>query len=164
MMTPLLRLLCLAPLAAIACSHAASDPAPASATWTDERFDDMTALAIGRTLDPETRAQTLADLRAGKRTLDQYIDTLVRDPALSREVVPHLILGWLDFGPYSFILPVLQKDEIDGVTIYRLKTRGNLPGRPCKPAEAVEVAPWWALTPRSRTVSATCVNGGNSAM
>ena len=137
-----LRLLC---LAAVACSPAASDPAPASPTWSDERFDDMTALALGRTLDPPTRAQTLAALRTGKLTLEQYIDTLVRDPAMSREIVPHMILGWLDFGPYSFILPVLQKDEIDGVAVYRLKTRGNLPGKPCKASEAVDVAPWWDL-------------------
>lgn len=146
-MPMLARALTIAVVVAQLAACKSKGPAPAAAPppeLTAERLDDLTSLAIGRTLEPARRAETLARLKAGSLTIDALIDELLRDPSFARETVPHLLLGWLDFGPYSFIIYPLYKEEIDGVPVY-YQARVAGARRKCKLSETIDVHPWWDL-------------------
>ena len=120
---------------------------------TAERLDDLASLAIGSPLDPGRRQTVLAQLRSGALSIDRFADELVHDPQFSREIAPHLLLGYLETGPYSFVIFTLIKDQIDGQTVY-FQSRAGGARTKCTLAQTVEVAPWWDLTTKVRVCPA----------
>lgn len=138
-------LLALALLAAGCTKQAPPEPAPAPAPAAaaakapsiEGLVDDLSMLAIGRTLDEPKRAETIAALRDHEQTIDQYIDTLVHDPRFANVVVPHVLFGEIDLGPVTYTaMTPLRSEEVDGKKVYFYRDS-------CKPADTVEVAPWW---------------------
>jgi hypothetical protein len=128
-------------VAGSACKSAPKPPQPAAvvASADAELIRTLAVLATSRMPSPADVDAVKREITAGRTTYSGYIERLLENESLATEVVPLVILrqflGQDAMGaPGGF--PLSKTDGPD--PIYYLYD-------PCKPADAVEVKPWWSL-------------------
>ncbi len=73
--------------------------------------------------------------------LDRYIDDLLNDDRFARNVAPRMLVPYLiQYSGTEEYNQELAVDDASGTPVYFLPHQGK-----CKPKEAVDVHPWWAL-------------------
>lgn len=127
--------------------HTADPPvraAPAApgarATADPELLRTLAVLATRHEPPPAELAATRQALAAGQLTVAGYVDRLVASGEFAADVAPLAILRHL-----------LSEDALSAPSRFVLsRTEGDRPiyylgDRPCKPAKAIRVRPWWDL-------------------
>ncbi len=132
-------------LAAVACTNAGSKPppaqqapAPTEAPSTARLLRTM-ALLVGGTTDAASLASWATRIDADAAQLDKYVDELVTNERLAKEIIPSMIFGSFVNVRNYYAVPsafVLKHEGSDKPLYLRA---------PCERATAVAVRPWWNL-------------------
>ncbi|MBA3395936.1 MAG: hypothetical protein H0T89_25115 [Deltaproteobacteria bacterium] len=127
-------------LGVAACSSAASNPQPTTATEDTVALLGSMATLVGVVADPPHLTKWARKIDGGQVPLASYIDELLASDRFAREVVPALVFGaYVNVRNY-YALPsafVLKRSPETNAPLY-LRA-------PCTSTEAVTVHPWWDL-------------------
>lgn len=100
---------------------------------------DLSVIARGQPIDADEAAEAAERIAEGAGTIEAFVDAQLADAGFGKRIAGALIFG----GPVSVkkLHPVpthstIRSMKVDGVRVHFLR-------KPCKPAEAVDVDPWW---------------------
>jgi hypothetical protein len=116
----------------------AEAPGAAPRRAEEKLVDDLAMLAVGATLPPAQRRAVEERLAAGQITIEGFVTELLADPRFAREVAPEIVFNKKAVDP-------AEEDAWEPLKATRAKPPVYYLRKPCPPAEAVPVHPWWAM-------------------